>query len=52
MVLRRIPKFDPIYEPTQVVQGATTTESYSHDGLGNRVSLLGMIPEGTHDGLN
>jgi len=48
MVLRRIPQSDPIYEPTQVVQGATTTESYSYDGVGNRLSLLGMIPESTH----
>ena len=27
-----------------MVQGATTTESYSYDGVGNRLSLLGMSP--------
>ena len=34
--------WDPIYELAQVVHGATTTESYSCDGAGNRLSLLGM----------
>ena len=30
--------------PTQVTQGATTTESYSYDAVGNRLSSLGMSP--------
>ena len=34
--------YDPIYELTQVVHGTTTTESYSYDGVRNRLSLLGM----------
>jgi len=29
---------------TQVLQGATTTESYSYDTVGNRLSLLGVSP--------
>src|SRR5208337_2969969 len=36
--------YDPIYELTQVVQGATTTESYSYDAVGNRLSSLGVNP--------
>jgi RHS repeat-associated protein len=34
--------YDPLYQLTQVVQGATTTESYSYDAVGNRLSSLGM----------
>ncbi len=36
--------YDPIYQLTQVDQGGTTTESYSYDGLGNRLSSLGLSP--------
>lgn len=36
--------YDPIYQLTQVTQGATTTESYSYDAVGNRLSSLGMGP--------
>ena len=36
--------YNPIYELTHVVQGATTTESYSYEGVDNRLSLLGMSP--------
>jgi len=35
-------KYDPIYELTQVVQGTTTTETYGHDFVGNRLSSLGV----------
>jgi RHS repeat-associated protein len=34
--------YDPLYQLTQVVQGATTTESYSFDTVGNRLSSLGV----------
>ncbi len=34
--------YDPLYQLTQVTQGATTTESYSYDAVGNRLSSLGM----------
>ncbi len=30
--------YDPIYELTQVTQGASTTETYSYDPVGNRLS--------------
>lgn len=37
--------YDPIYQLTQVVQnGSTTTESYTYDGVGNRLSSLGISP--------
>jgi RHS repeat-associated protein len=36
--------YDAIYQLTQVVQGATTTESYSYDAVGNRLSSSGMSP--------
>jgi RHS repeat-associated protein len=36
--------YDPLYQLTQVAQGATTTESYSYDAVGNRLSSLGMSP--------
>ena len=29
--------YDPIYQLTQVTQGASTTESYSYDAVGNRL---------------
>ncbi len=34
--------YDPLYQLTQVTQGASTTESYSYDSVGNRLSSLGM----------
>ena len=34
--------YDPLYQLTQVVQGATTTESYSYDFVGNRLSSVGV----------
>jgi len=34
--------YDKIYELTQVMQGANTTESYSYDPVGNRLSSLGV----------
>ena len=34
--------YDPTYQLTQVAQGTTTTESYSYDAVGNRLSSLGM----------
>jgi RHS repeat-associated protein len=36
--------YDPLYQLTQVTQGLTTTESYSYDAVGNRLSSLGMSP--------
>jgi RHS repeat-associated protein len=36
--------YDPLYQLTQVTQGATTTESYSYDPIGNRLSSPGMSP--------
>lgn len=36
--------YDPLYELTQVLQGTSTTESYSYDGVGNRLSSLGVSP--------
>ncbi len=36
--------YDAIYELTQVVQGATTAESYTYDPVGNRLSALGAAP--------
>jgi RHS repeat-associated protein len=36
--------YDPIYQLTQVTQGASTTESYSYDAVGNRLSSLGVNP--------
>ncbi|HTM39199.1 MAG TPA: RHS repeat-associated core domain-containing protein [Terriglobales bacterium] len=36
--------YDPLYELTQVLQGATTTESYTYDSVGNRLSSLGVSP--------
>jgi RHS repeat-associated protein len=34
--------YDPIYQLTQVTQSASTTESYSYDPVGNRLSSLGV----------
>lgn len=34
--------YDALYQLTQVTQGATTTESYTYDSPGNRLSSLGM----------
>ena len=34
--------YDNIYELTQVTQGASTTESYSYDPVGNRTASLGV----------
>jgi large repetitive protein len=36
--------YDPLYQLSQVTQGTTTTESYSYDAVGNRLSSLGMSP--------
>jgi RHS repeat-associated protein len=36
--------YDAIYELTQVTQGANTTESYTFDPVGNRLSSLGISP--------
>jgi RHS repeat-associated protein len=34
--------YDNIYELTQVTQGSSTTESYTYDPVGNRLSSLGV----------
>jgi YD repeat-containing protein len=34
--------YDPIYELTGVTQGTNTTESYTYDPLGNRLSSLSI----------
>ena len=34
--------YDKIYELTQVMQGTNTTESYSYDPVGNRLTSLGV----------
>jgi RHS repeat-associated protein len=36
--------YDPIYELTQVTQGTNTTESYTFDPVGNRLSSLSVSP--------
>jgi RHS repeat-associated protein len=36
--------YDPLYELTQVTQATNTTESYSYDSVGNRLSSLGVSP--------
>lgn len=36
--------YDPLYELTKVTQGTNTTESYSYDLVGNRLSSLGAAP--------
>jgi RHS repeat-associated protein len=36
--------YDAIYELTQVTQGGSTTESYTYDPVGNRLSSLNLSP--------
>jgi len=36
--------YDAIYQLTGVTQSSTTTESYTYDGVGNRLSSLGVSP--------
>jgi RHS repeat-associated protein len=36
--------YDAIYELLQTTQGGTTTESYTYDPVGNRLSSLGVSP--------
>ncbi len=36
--------YDNMYELTQVTQGVSTTESYTYDPVGNRLSSLGVSP--------
>ncbi len=36
--------YDPLHELTQVLQGPVTTETYSYDTVGNRLSSLGVSP--------
>jgi len=36
--------YDPTYQLSQVTQGLTTSESYSYDSVGNRLSSQGMSP--------
>ncbi len=36
--------YDAIYELLQTTQGSTTTESYTYDPVGNRLSSLGVSP--------
>jgi YD repeat-containing protein len=36
--------YDLIYQLTQVLQGGTTTESYTYDNVGNRLSSLNLSP--------
>ncbi len=43
--------YDPAYRLTQVTQGATTTESYSFDAVGNRLASQG-IPSYSYNASN
>ena len=43
--------YDLIYQLTQVTQGASTTESYSYDNVGNRLSSLG-VPSYSYNSSN
>ncbi|MGC1616082.1 MAG: RHS repeat-associated core domain-containing protein [Candidatus Acidiferrum sp.] len=43
--------YDPIYELTQVTQATNTTESYTFDAVGNRLSSLG-VPSYTNNSSN
>jgi RHS repeat-associated protein len=43
--------YDPLYELTQVTQGASTTESYSYDAVGNRLSSSG-VPNYSYNSSN
>ena len=36
--------YDPLYQLTQVTQATNTTENYSYDPVGNRLSSLGVSP--------
>jgi len=36
--------YDALYQLTQVTQGANTTESYTYDPVGNRLTSLGVAP--------
>jgi len=38
--------YDALYELTSVTQNSTTTESYTYDPVGNRLSSLGVSPYG------
>ena len=44
VTLPRTIRYDAIYQLTQVTQSATTTESYTYDAVGNRLSSLGVSP--------
>jgi YD repeat-containing protein len=37
-------RYDALYELTSVTQSSTTTESYTYDPVGNRLSSLGVSP--------
>jgi len=43
--------YDPLYQLTAVQQGATTTESYSYDAVGNRATSVG-VPSYIYNGSN
>jgi RHS repeat-associated protein len=43
--------YDPLYELTQVTQGSSTTESYSYDAVGNRLSSSG-VPNYSYNASN
>jgi len=43
--------YDPLYELTQVTEGSSTTESYSYDFVGNRLSSSG-VPNYSYNSSN
>jgi RHS repeat-associated protein len=43
--------YDPIYELTQVVKGGSTSETYSYDAVGNRLSSL-TVPSYSYNPSN
>jgi YD repeat-containing protein len=43
--------YDPIYEPTQVVKGGSTSETYSYDAVGNRLSSF-TVPSYSYNPSN
>jgi RHS repeat-associated protein len=43
--------YDPLYELTQVTQGGSTTEIYSYDAVGNRLSSAG-VPNYSYNSSN
>jgi RHS repeat-associated protein len=43
--------YDPLYELTQVTQGGSTTETYSYDAVGNRLSSAG-VPNYSYNSSN